>query len=108
MKAIIVLLVMVVLVNAKLNVKYPHEWHAWKSEHGKSYDDEHEELRRHIVWLANGKYIEEHNKYSDEFGFTLKMNHFGDLVSLSKPICSFCQKKKLSFLMTVQTIFSYI
>lgn len=61
-------------------VKFPPEWHLWKSQHGKVYQDEREELQRHIVWLANKKHIEEHNKFADEFGYTLKMNQFGDLV----------------------------
>ena len=72
---------LLVLAFAKLNVEYPHEWHSWKAQHGVSYEDEHVELGRHIVWLSNKKYIEEHNKYAEEFGYTLEMNKFGDLVS---------------------------
>ncbi|XP_003383103.1 PREDICTED: silicatein-like [Amphimedon queenslandica] len=59
----------------------PHEWHSWKATHGKSYESDHEELGRHIVWLSNKKYIDEHNKYSETFGYTLKMNKFGDLTN---------------------------
>lgn len=66
----------------------PPEWHQWKSTHGKSYENDHEELSRHIVWLANQKYIDEHNKYEDMFGYTLEMNKFGDLVSLYSEIIS--------------------
>lgn len=65
-------------VAAKLEL--PPEWHNWKATHGKSYESDHEELGRHIVWLSNNKYIDEHNKYAETFGYTLKMNKFGDLV----------------------------
>ena len=40
-----------------------------------------EELERHIIWLSNKKYIEEHNANTDKFGYTLSLNQFGDLVS---------------------------
>lgn len=39
-----------------------------------------DELERHIVWLSNRKYIEEHNRNSGTFGYTLAMNQFGDMV----------------------------
>jgi len=38
-------------------------------------------VERHVVWMSNKKYIEQHNMHADELGFTLKMNKFGDLVS---------------------------
>jgi len=58
------------------------EWHAWKSEHGKSYESQKEELQRHIVWQANKKFIEAHNTFNKTLGYTLAMNHFGDMVSV--------------------------
>lgn len=61
--------------------EFSEEWHLWKAEHEKSYKDENEEVERHMVWMSNKKYIEQHNKHADELGFTLKMNKFGDLVS---------------------------
>ena len=61
----------------------PPEWHQWKAKHGKTYENDHDELKRHIVWQANQKYIDEHNKYADTFGYTLEMNKFGDLVRLN-------------------------
>ena len=67
-----------VVSHAKVDL--PAEWHLWKSQHGRSYETEDEELRRHVIWQSNKKYIDEHNKYSDAFGYTLGMNHFGDLV----------------------------
>ena len=41
-----------------------------------------EELEKHITWLANKKYIEEHNVNADLFGYKLAMNQFGDMVGL--------------------------
>ena len=66
--------------------EFPEEWQLWKSDHGKSYDSELEELERHITWLSNKKYIEQHNANADVLGFTLAMNHFGDLVSTLTPL----------------------
>ena len=66
------------------SVVYSHafveEWHLWKGQHQKSYFSELEEVERHAIWLSNKKYIEEHNIHSDAFGYTLAMNHLGDLV----------------------------
>ena len=65
-----------------MDAKYelPKEWHAWKATHEKTYENEREELKKHVVWKSNQKYIEEHNKYNDKFGYTLEMNEYGDLV----------------------------
>ena len=57
------------------------EWEKWKNQYGKSYGHSVEELERHLIWASNKKYIEEHNTNADVFGYTLAMNHFGDLVS---------------------------
>ena len=57
------------------------EWQMWKGQHGKSYGSVRKELERHIVWLANRAYINAHNQNSHVFGFTLALNHFGDVVS---------------------------
>ena len=59
---------------------YTEEWHMWKSQHGKSYVSVREELERHFVWLANREYINAHNQNAHIFGFTLAMNHLGDIV----------------------------
>lgn len=61
--------------------EHHEEWQMWKTQHGKSYASEREELEKHLVWVSNKEYIERHNANSDVFGFTLAMNHFGDLVS---------------------------
>ena len=63
--------------------QFVEEWNLWKGLHEKSYSSQLEELERHLVWLSNKKYIEQHNANSHVFGFTLRMNHFGDLVKSS-------------------------
>ena len=83
----VVLSVLVCVVVCEVEYQYPEEWDLWKTEHGKSYQSR-EELERHLVWLSNREYINAHNANSDIFGFTLTMNHFGDIVSSSY----FCDK----------------
>ena len=60
--------------------EFVEEWKLWKNQHVKSYESELEDLDRHLVWLSNKKFIELHNANSHVFGYTLAMNHFGDLV----------------------------
>ncbi len=64
------------------NARYQQveEWRLWKNVHGKSYVSHKEDLEKHIVWLSNKEYIEQHNKNAHVFGFTLAMNHLGDMV----------------------------
>ena len=62
--------------------KLKEEWNLWKTLHGKSYKSERIELERHLVWLSNKEYIDHHNANSELFGYTLAMNHHGDLVGL--------------------------
>lgn len=62
--------------------EFVEEWKMWKGQHSKSYQSEVEELEKHLVWLCNKKFIEMHNANSHVFGYTLAMNHFGDLVRL--------------------------
>ena len=69
------------VVSGEVQYQHPEEWQLWKTEHGKSYQSQREELERHLVWLSNREYIDSHNANSDVFGFTLALNHFGDLVS---------------------------
>ena len=57
------------------------EWEAWKSQFGKKYLSEMEELTRMNTFVSNKAYIDSHNKNKDKFGFDLAMNEFGDLVS---------------------------
>ena len=78
-----VFVVLAVLVATAVAFEHAEEWELWKTKHSKTYDNEMEELRRRIVWTSNKAYIEEHNKHSDKFGFTVGMNAFADLVSLA-------------------------
>ena len=80
MLAIVVCSVLAV-VSCEVQYQHPEEWQLWKTEHRKSYESQREELERHLVWLSNREYINIHNANSDVFGFTLAMNHLGDLVS---------------------------
>ena len=50
-------------------------------EHSKEYKEDLEELARHTIWQANKKFIDSHNAVADKFGYTLRMNQFGDLQS---------------------------
>lgn len=74
-------LLSLVLLATAAKYKYPAEWHLWKATHNKGYESEDEELQRHINWLSNKEYIEQHNKHADLFGHTLAMNQFGDMVN---------------------------
>ena len=79
--AIIICLVLAI-ASCEVQYQHPEEWHLWKTEHGKSYESQREELERHLVWLSNREYINAHNKNAHILGFTLAMNHLGDIVSL--------------------------
>jgi len=78
---VLVLLSVAALAAAAAKFEFLEEWEAWKEQHGKGYQSERDELERHLIWLSNKKYIDQHNANSDSFGFTLAMNHFADLVS---------------------------
>lgn len=64
----------------RAKLKHMEEWLEWKEKHRKSYGSSLEELERHFIWLSNRRYIEHHNNNSHIFGFTLAMNHLGDMV----------------------------
>ncbi len=70
------------LAASSVHYEFLEEWNLWKGQHGKSYGSERVDLERHIVWLSNKKYIEQHNANAHIFGFTLAMNHFGDMVGI--------------------------
>ncbi|CAI8049679.1 hypothetical protein GBAR_LOCUS27349, partial [Geodia barretti] len=48
MKSLVVFLA-VVAMGTPAAIQYPEEWHLWKAEHGVSYSDDLEELRKHIT-----------------------------------------------------------
>ena len=51
-------------------------------EYGKDYGDEITELRRHTIWQANKKYVDEHNEnLAERLGFTVALNEYSDLDS---------------------------
>ena len=77
----IVICSVLAVVSCEVLYQHPEEWQLWKSQHGKSYGSQREELERHLVWLSNREYINAHNANSDVFGFTLELNHLGDMVS---------------------------
>jgi len=83
MKSVAILLALFALAAAGVQFQFIEEWQMWKAQHGKSYGSQREELERHLVWLANREYINGHNNNAHIFGFTLAMNHLGDIVSLS-------------------------
>ena len=75
----LLLFVLLGLVSSSL-LDFTSEWHSWKTQHGRVYSSWREELARHRVWLGNREFVENHNKNADGHGYTLALNHFGDLV----------------------------
>ena len=80
MKVLSICMCLCALALAEVQYQHPEEWQLWKSHHGKSYGSQREELERHLVWLSNREYINAHNKNAHILGFTLAMNHLGDIV----------------------------
>ena len=82
LKCLSVAVLCLVAVSSAVQPKFEfvEEWQLWKARHSKIYDTEILELERHLTWLSNKKYIEQHNANSHIFGFTLAMNRFGDMV----------------------------
>ena len=81
MKLLVVVASLLSVALAAPRFKLGEEWQLWKTQHDKSYLSQLEELERHVIWQSNKKYIEAHNQNAHILGFTLKMNHFGDMVS---------------------------
>ena len=81
-------ILLAVIVSASLELTV--EWNLWKSQHGKRYWSLGEEMARHRVWLTNREYISNHNLHAEQHGYTLALNHFGDLVytnlSIDQPL----------------------
>ena len=75
-------LVLLLIDSSRAEYQFPEQWQSWKTEHGKNYLSQLEDLDRHVVWLSNKKYIESHNANEEYFGFSLAMNSFGDLVCI--------------------------
>ena len=83
MKVLSVCMCMCALALAEVQYQHPEEWQLWKSQHGKSYGSQREELERHLVWLSNREYINAHNKNAESLGFTLALNYFADMVRMT-------------------------
>ncbi len=62
--------------------EFVQEWNLWKTQHDKNYLSSKEDLEKHLVWLSNKEYIDQHNANAGVFGYTLAMNHMGDEVSI--------------------------
>ena len=82
MKVLLAVVSLLSLAWAAPRFELSEEWQLWKAEHGKGYQSLQDELERHVIWQSNKKYIEAHNQNAHILGFNLKMNHFGDMVSL--------------------------
>ena len=63
-----------------LEYKTDADWLQWKRRHEKSYDDNLTELERYVTWLSNRALVEGHNTLGKEFGYTLALNQFADMV----------------------------
>ena len=57
-----------------------HEWSQWKVTHTKYYTSNNEELERYVTWRTNKAYVEYHNAFAEDFGYSLALNKFGDMV----------------------------
>ncbi|CAI7998288.1 Cathepsin L [Geodia barretti] len=76
------LLILAAAVAVSVAFDFPEEWELWKKEHNKVYQDPLTELRRHTIWQANKKYVDEHNEHlAPLVGFTVGMNEYADLDS---------------------------
>ena len=61
--------------------KQDSNWLSWKQKHDKNYESDIHELEKYVTWISNNALIEAHNELESEFGYTLAMNKFGDMVS---------------------------
>ena len=64
--------------------EFVEEWNLWKTAHQKQYNSRYEELEKHLVWLSNKAYVEQHNINAKKgfYSYEVKLNHFADMVSL--------------------------
>ena len=53
----------------KAKFRFEDEWGSWKLTHDRNYTSEMEELERHLVWLSNKVYIDQHNANAHIFGY---------------------------------------
>lgn len=55
-------------------------WLKWKQKHDRSYESDIHELEKYVTWVSNNAMIEAHNSLKSEFGYTLAINQYGDMV----------------------------
>ena len=60
-----------------------HEWSNWMQKHMKYYASDNEELERYVTWRTNKAYVEYHNALAQDFGYSLALNTFGDVVGVA-------------------------
>ena len=87
----VILFSLAAIAAAQPNYQLEQEWKVWKILHGRTYQSELEELERHLIWLSNVEYVNRHNEHAEFFGFTLAMNHFGDMVNVHGTVHTFMQ-----------------
>lgn len=68
-----------------LDFQFKHDmnWLNWKQKHDRSYESDIYELEKYVTWVSNNALIEAHNDLGSNFGYTLGVNQFGDLVRTS-------------------------
>ncbi len=64
--------------------EFVEEWSLWKAVHSKNYASNLEELEKHLVWLSNKVYVENHNINAKKgfYSYEVKLNHLADLVGI--------------------------
>ncbi|XP_066921406.1 cathepsin L-like [Clytia hemisphaerica] len=75
----LILLGLLGLSLAHLEVIEDKSWHLWKGVHNKYYPNMFVEKIRYNIWQDNSNRIENFNKLNQ--GYSLRMNHFGDLTN---------------------------
>lgn len=93
--AILVALGLVVIAACAQALMSP--WHTWKRQHGKTYENKHEEESRRKIFMNNLHKINEHNALYEQGlkTYTVGLNKFADMVSL---LC--LMRPKLTFPLT--------
>jgi len=74
---------------AKMNIK--STWESWKTDFGRSYENEGEELKRFGIFLDNLQYIARHNS-GDDTSYRLRPNQFTDLTTEEFSVQMFGEK----------------
>ncbi len=73
-------MLVVLLISSCLGTLH-NDWEEWKRIYEKKYLDEKEDIHRFKIWDYNRQYIDDHNSLGESY--SLKINDFADLVSLT-------------------------